>query len=147
MVKPTQDIVYVIQEQVRDLARDPFRRQEAVVSRDVPGGTVYLTGLDPKAINRTLVCCVFNDAREALHGRLSNARVPLSPTQTEVALMLADRLSNREIAETLGSSPHTVRKHTAAVLQRLQVKRRNEVQPALHRWLTQALHDSIEGYA
>lgn len=146
MVKPSQDIVKLIREQVRDLARDPMRRRQSVVATDVPGGTAYLTGLDPDNVNRTLVCCIFSDPREALTGRLSNARVPLTPTQTEVALMLASRRSNREIAAYLGSSPHTVKRHTEQVLQRLQVKRRNEVEPALRRWLTQALHDSIEQY-
>ena len=141
---PTQDIVNVIREQVRDLARDPARRQESVIAADVPGGTAYVTGLDPATINRTLVCCIFSDPREALGGKLSATRSPLTPTQTEVAFMLAQRFSNREIAATLGSSPYTVRRHTEAVLLRLQVNRRSDVEPALRRWLTQALHDSIE---
>ena len=143
-MRQSQDIVTVIREQVRDLARDPARRQESIVAADVPGGTAYLTGLDPATINRTLVCCVFRDTREALSRRLDARRSPLTPSQTEVALMLMSRLSNREIAATLGKNANTVRHHTEAVLQRLQVKRRADVEPALQRWLTQALHDSIE---
>lgn len=143
-MKQSQDILNVIREQVRDLARDPFRERGSVIATEVPGGTAYLTGLDPAPVNRTLVCCVFNDSREALARGFSTLRSPLSPTQTEVALLLADRLSNREIAERLGSSPHTVRRHTEAVLQRLRVSRRTEVEPALQRWLTQALHDSFD---
>jgi len=144
-MRRSQDIVKVIREQVRDLARDPFRPQETVVAAAVPGGTAYLAGLDTEGQKRTLVCCVFSDAREALtHSRLAAACNPLTPAQTEVALMLAERHSNREIAQRLGSSLNTVRHHTEQVLQRLQIKRRTEVGPALQRWVTRALHDSLE---
>jgi DNA-binding CsgD family transcriptional regulator len=143
-MKQSQDIVKVIRQQVRDLARDPDRRQQSIIATDVPGGTAYLTGLDPATVNRTLVCCVFSDLKPVLSRRLTATRSPLTPTQTEVALMLVNRLSNREIAASLGSSPHTVRRHTEQVMQRLQVKRRTDVEPALRQWVTQALHDSLE---
>jgi DNA-binding CsgD family transcriptional regulator len=145
MVKQSEDIVNLIQRQVRDLARDPARRQNRVLATNIPGGTAYVTGLDSTVRNRTLVCCVFNNPRElTVRGRLAADRTHLTPTQTQVAFMIANRLSNQEIAQSLGASPHTVRRHTEQVLQRLQVKRRREVEPVLRQWLAQALHDSIE---
>ena len=142
----SQDIVKVLKEQVRELARDPERRQHSVLAANVPGGTAYLTGLDPDTMSRTLVCCVFDDARQAVpRGRRPAADLAaLTPTQTEVAFMLASRLSTREIAKRLGSSTHTVKRHTEQVLLRLHVKRRTEVGPALQRWVTRTLHDSLE---
>lgn len=51
----------------------------------------------------------------------------LTPTQTRVAMLLADRLTNREIAEELGVKASTARRHTEAVLLRLDVNSRFKV--------------------
>lgn len=58
-------------------------------------------------------------------------RFGLSGRQAEVALCLADRLSNREIAETLGISPHTARHHSEMVMAKLGVTSRNDVRRQL----------------
>lgn len=50
-----------------------------------------------------------------------------------VALLLALRHSNREIAEALGISLHTARHHTESVLSKLGVHSRREVSAALAR--------------
>ncbi|GAB5536050.1 MAG: hypothetical protein Rubg2KO_22990 [Rubricoccaceae bacterium] len=50
-------------------------------------------------------------------------RLGLSPRQAEVALLLAERRSNREIADALAISIHTARHHVEAVLSRLEISR------------------------
>lgn len=44
----------------------------------------------------------------------------LSPRQKEVALLLADGLSNKDIAECLGMTVHTVKAHRAEVMRRME---------------------------
>ena len=55
------------------------------------------------------------------------SRFRLTRRQAEVALLLADRKSNREIAATLSISPHTARHHTEAVMETLEVRDRRAV--------------------
>ena len=54
-------------------------------------------------------------------------RYRLTPTQARVATLLADRLTNAEIACELRVKPSTARRHTEAVLFRLNVKSRFSV--------------------
>lgn len=51
----------------------------------------------------------------------------LTPTQARVATLLADRLTNAEIAFALHVRPSTARRHTEAVLLRLGVNSRFKV--------------------
>lgn len=51
----------------------------------------------------------------------------LTPRQAEVAALMARRLSHGEIAQRLGISPHTARRHEEAVRRRLGVRSRNQV--------------------
>jgi DNA-binding CsgD family transcriptional regulator len=51
----------------------------------------------------------------------------LTPTQARVAALLADRLTNAEIASELRVRPNTARRHTEAVLLRLGVNSRFKV--------------------
>lgn len=44
----------------------------------------------------------------------------LSPRQREVALLLADGLTNNEVAECLGMTVHTVKAHRAEVMRRME---------------------------
>jgi DNA-binding CsgD family transcriptional regulator len=54
-------------------------------------------------------------------------RFDLSPRQAEVALLLARRFSDKEIAARLGISRHTARRHVELVMLRLRVHSRAEV--------------------
>ena len=51
----------------------------------------------------------------------------LTPTQTRVAVLLADRLTNDEVAQVLCVKESTARRHTEAVLLRLNVTNRFQV--------------------
>lgn len=59
--------------------------------------------------------------------QLLKERFELTDRQSEVALLLARRLSNREIAEALSISPHTARHHTEMVLRKLGITSRKSV--------------------
>lgn len=58
-------------------------------------------------------------------------RFQLTPRESDVARLLADRLSNFEIARRLGISVHTVRRHSERVLSKLEIHSRNDVRAAL----------------
>lgn len=51
----------------------------------------------------------------------------LTPREREVLCLLADGLSNREIAERLGISAHTVKFHVDALLDKLSARSRTQV--------------------
>lgn len=55
----------------------------------------------------------------------------LTPREARVAMLLAARRTNREIAAALGVSEHTARRHTEKVLLKLDVHRRYDVRGAL----------------
>ncbi len=58
-------------------------------------------------------------------------RFELTPRESEVARLMADRLSNFEIARRLGISVHTVRRHSERVLAKIEIHSRNDVRAAL----------------
>ena len=64
----------------------------------------------------------------------------LTRQQARVALLLAQRLRNKEIAQELHISPHTARHHTEAVLLKLGIHSRTKV-----RRLVTALADGEGG--
>ncbi len=51
---------------------------------------------------------------------------PLSAREQEVLKLIAAGLTNREIAEALGISPETVKKHTGSIYGKLGVRGRTE---------------------
>lgn len=62
--------------------------------------------------------------REAESSVAAGAR--LSRRQSEILRLLCEGKSNKEIAETLGRSPHTVKLHVSAILKRLKLKNRTQ---------------------
>lgn len=59
--------------------------------------------------------------------RTLKKRFGLTDRQAEVALLLARRLANREVADALSISPHTARHHTETVLRKLGLSSRRRV--------------------
>ena len=57
----------------------------------------------------------------------------LTTMQARVAILLADRNSNREIAAALCVTEHTARRHTEKVLDKLRIHSRTEVRDVLRR--------------
>jgi DNA-binding NarL/FixJ family response regulator len=58
-------------------------------------------------------------------------RFQLTPRESQVARLLTERWSNREIAHRLGISVHTVRRHVERVLAKLAIHHRNQVRIVL----------------
>ena len=58
-------------------------------------------------------------------------RFDLTPQQARVALLLAHRMRNSEIAEALCISPHTARHHTEDVLRKLDIHSRTKVRTVI----------------
>jgi DNA-binding NarL/FixJ family response regulator len=80
--------------------------------------------LDP-AMTRQLVCHLTDGAaRTAAEGRVLDR---LTERQREVAELVAQGLSNEEIAGRLFLSPATVKSHLAAVMRRLDVRTRTQL--------------------
>ncbi len=63
------------------------------------------------------------------------AHFSLTPTQTRVAALIACRRSNAEIAQALGISPNTARRHTEAVMFRMRVACRADVERLICKFL------------
>ena len=57
----------------------------------------------------------------------ARAASPLSPRESEVATMIADAMSNRQIAQQLVLSERTVEAHVRSILAKLGFSRRTEI--------------------
>jgi two-component system, NarL family, nitrate/nitrite response regulator NarL len=115
------------------LASDPVRAREAlasgargVVSRRTSGARLS-RALD--AILEGLVVIDEDLAEDALRppARPLGSHETLTPRELEVVELLASGLSNKEIAERLGVSFHTVKFHVNAILGKLGASSRAEV--------------------
>lgn len=81
---------------------------------------------------RGAVLVVLAPARQALPDvSVLAGRHDLTPQQARVALLLAQRKTNREIAAILHISPHTARHHVEAVLDKLGLSSRRDVEGTL----------------
>ena len=65
--------------------------------------------------------------------RLLRRRFNLTPREAEAARLIALRLTNREVAEVLGVSVHTARRHTERTFRKLGVGSRRDVLRAITR--------------
>jgi DNA-binding CsgD family transcriptional regulator len=63
--------------------------------------------------------------------RANCARYGLTPRETDVAMLLAERLSCREIADRLGMGFTTARTHTDRVLTKLNLRSKKDVSERL----------------
>ena len=120
-----------------DAVLDRIGALAEAVGEDAPAETGHVGGLRRYALRAThepvpgslpivLVTVEAGPRRPA-------ARHGLTPRQTEVAELLARRLTNAEVAEALSISPHTARHHTEAVLRKLGLRDRRHVAEALRR--------------
>jgi DNA-binding CsgD family transcriptional regulator len=71
---------------------------------------------DPRELRRALAGFLGGEEREPVP---TNGRSPLSRRETEVLRLVAEGLSNREIASSLVLSEHTVHRHVANILRKL----------------------------
>jgi DNA-binding CsgD family transcriptional regulator len=66
------------------------------------------------------------------------SRFGLTRKQSRVALLLAEGLSNAEIAARMSVSPHTSRHHTESIMAKLRTSRRENVRDILYGAFTDA---------
>lgn len=112
--------------------------QPKEVSRRVrtPGAEYRLTGsyLPPDLLGAEGVLVLVQRTRPVLPSpSLLRSRFRLTPRQAEVALLLAEGLTDAAIAERLHLSPHTARRYSERVLKRLGLHSRAAVALALLR--------------
>jgi DNA-binding CsgD family transcriptional regulator len=74
-----------------------------------------------------VVVAMARTGRRVLDGRALMHRFSLTPAETDVALLIARGMSNREIARELAISAHTARHHTESVLLKLGIHTRAAV--------------------
>jgi DNA-binding NarL/FixJ family response regulator len=68
----------------------------------------------------------------------------LSPRQTEIALLVADRYSDQEIAQRLGCSTNTVKRHLDYIGDRLSAAGyRMPRRRAIHEWAKQRSTEAV----
>ncbi len=73
----------------------------------------------PSSPNSPTAAPAYPPRRGAVH--------PLTPTQTKVAALVAQGLTNREIADVLVVEERTIDNHVAAIFDRLDFHRRSQV--------------------
>lgn len=71
------------------------------------------------------------EKNQMLDTALLRRRFRLTSREAEIARLLAERLTNNEIAMELGISVHTVRHHVEQVMSKLNVSSRNDVRAKL----------------
>jgi DNA-binding CsgD family transcriptional regulator len=84
-----------------------------------------------------------NDARNPSVDELRRI-FRLTPTQARVAQMLVTRRTNAEIAALLEISIHTVRRHVEAVLLRLGVSSRWEVEGSVYEATVRSVNEPVD---
>jgi two-component system, NarL family, nitrate/nitrite response regulator NarL len=127
---------------VPELANEVLRRAEA----GMEGYVTYDASISDlisaiEAVHRGELHCSPLMAGELLRhiGRLAaghsaGAQVALTARQREIAGLVSDGFSNKEIAQRLSLSLATVKNHVHAILEKLQVSRRSEVRQVPSRY-------------
>ena len=107
-----------------EIAVATARARYAVRARLAPAAVWGAPGVVLVSVARDAAVPSARDAARALG---------LTPREAEVARLLADRLTNAELAGALGISAHTARHHTQRVMQKLGVDSRRELAMRLRR--------------
>ncbi len=97
------------------LLKDVTRERLVDAVRDVAGGGSF--------IERQTLRGVLTHVRTNRHGHAPQA---LTKREREILALVAEGLSNREIAERLVLSPETVKSHVAAILSKLDLSDRTQ---------------------
>jgi len=85
---------------------------------------LHKVGVLPKYIEQILAS--FATQKPALVGHSNELLEPLTEREQDVLQLLAQRMSNKEIAEALVISPVTVKRHTIKIYQKLNVNTRRD---------------------
>ena len=103
----------------------------ALLARDGPGDRdrADTAGRDADRLVRALGMAAYTERTAALVSRLDRTEVPglLSPRETEVAELIAEGLTNRQIAERLVISERTAQNHVQHILTKLGFTTRSQI--------------------
>jgi DNA-binding CsgD family transcriptional regulator len=116
-----------------------FLRLEALALGDAAAATEAVRGLDALGATRAAARLRGDLRRRGLRGVPRGPRQPgshpagLTPRQAEVLALIADGLSNADIAARLRLTPKTVDHHVSAVLARLGVRSRGQAAVRAHK--------------
>lgn len=112
------------------LVRDPVSADVLVAT---PGAEALVLAASPGAVRIATGRVAGQMLRLELVFPDSQEPVELTPRQAEVGRLLAEGLRNQDIAQRLGISEHTVRRHVEQLLRRLRVNNRNDAVDELKR--------------
>lgn len=93
--------------------------------------------------NPVLLCLLTVDGSVALSEQELARCFSLTAAQARVARLLAMRRTNREICEALGVTAHTARRHTEAVMLRLGISQRFEVESVVAKRAAELLGGTV----
>ena len=96
------------------------------------GGVPYRIRLRPvRGVSHVIVAIVDSVATGMPERADLRARFGLTEREAEVARLLAARLTNKEIARTLGVTTYTAERHTERILDKLGINSRRHVHEAI----------------
>lgn len=93
----------------------------------VSAGEMYIT--------KQFALQVMNGLRERSKRDSSKGKVKLSPRELQIARLLAEARTNREIADALEISEQTVKSYMSALMAKLKARNRVEVAMAAHKYV------------
>jgi len=74
---------------------------------------------------------LFRRVEEHIEQEHEPARTELTQTEAKIAALVADGLTNREVADRLGVGVKTVETHLTRVFRKLAIRSRDELQPGM----------------
>ena len=121
-----------------DAERDPFERaliartlhiqSEVLSAIRIDGKSIGVVEATSEQLDRLLGAVPMNAAHDQSSPlRVDPDRLPLTPREREVAVLVAQGLTNEEIAECLVLVPGTVSNHVEHILRKLGVNRRVQI--------------------
>jgi two-component system NarL family response regulator len=95
--------------------------------RSVAGGTKFL----PPTLTGSLFFHVIENALKKGKGKLGNA-VRMTKREREIIALIAEGLSNKEIAQRLNIATYTVKSHVHNILEKLAIHSRLQIAMSAH---------------
>ncbi len=116
-----------------DYVTKPFGTMELLARVNAQLRRALVAGRADTSAERPVAAAVVNAPREPAEvEQMLSKRFELTPRQASVARLVADGLTNEEIAQQLGISRFTARNHVEQVLEKLDVSSRARVAALVH---------------
>lgn len=124
-ILPTQDDIYAyVQAGVSGfIMKDASMKELVHAIREVAAGSQVL----PQQLTDSLFSQIVNTSVANHHAQLLQRAVRMTRREREVILLVADGLTNKEIAKELNLSPYTVKSHIHNILEKLSLRTRVQI--------------------